>query len=48
MGDGKFPVKLAVMLPFYIGHEVVAEDGRVGFKNDANGIVDSCPSGYDL
>jgi hypothetical protein len=36
------------MLPLYIGREVVAGDDGVGFKNDANGIFDSGPSGYNL
>jgi hypothetical protein len=48
MGEGKFPVEVVVMLPLHIDHEVVAGDYGVGFKNDANGIVDSGPSGYDL
>ncbi len=48
MGDGKFPVKVIVMLSLHIGCEVVAGDNREGFKNDANGIVDSGPLGYNL
>ncbi len=48
MGDGKFPVEVVVMLPLHIGREVVAGDDRVGFKNDANGIVDGGTLGYDL
>jgi hypothetical protein len=48
MGDGKFPVKVVIMLPLHIGCEVVAGDDGVGFKNDANGIVDGGPLGYDL
>jgi hypothetical protein len=36
------------MLPLHIGHEVVAGDDGVGFKNDANGIVNGGPSGYNL
>jgi hypothetical protein len=48
MGDGKFPVKVVIMLPLHIGCEVVAGDYGVGFKNDANRIVNDGPSGYDL
>jgi hypothetical protein len=48
MGDGKFPVKGVVMLPLYIGPEMVVGDDGVGFKNDANGIVNGGPLGYDL
>ncbi len=48
MGEGKFPIEVVVMLPLHIGCEVVAGDYEVGFKNDANGIVDGGPSGYDL
>ena len=48
MGDGKFPVEVVVMLPLHIGREVVAGNDGVGFKNDANGIIDGGPSGYNL
>jgi hypothetical protein len=43
MCDSKFPVEVAVMLPLHVGREVVAGDDGVGFKNDANGIIDDGP-----
>ncbi len=45
MCDGKFSVEVVVMLPLHVSREVVAEDDGVGFKDDANGIVNSGPSG---
>jgi hypothetical protein len=48
MCDGKFSVEVVVMLPLHVSCEVVAGDDGVGFKNDADGIVDGGPSGNDL
>ncbi len=48
MCDGKFSVEVVVMLPLHVSCEVVAGDDRVGFENDANGIVNGGPSGNDL
>ena len=48
MGDSKFPIEVVIMLPLHIGREVVAGNDGVGFKNDANGIIDGGPSGYNL
>jgi hypothetical protein len=48
MGDGRFPIEVVVMLPLHVGREVVAGDNGIGFKNDADGVVDGGPSGYDL
>ncbi len=48
MCDGKFSVEVIVMLLLHVSREVVAGDDGVGFKNDANGIVNGGPSGNDL
>jgi hypothetical protein len=48
MCDGKFSVKVVIMLPLHVSCEVVAGDDGVGFKYDANGIIDGGPSGNDL
>ncbi len=48
MCDGKFSVEVVVMLPLHVSREVVAGDDGVGFKDDANGILDKGPSGIDL
>jgi hypothetical protein len=48
MCDGKFSVKVVVMLPLHVSCEVVAGDDGVGLKKYANGIVDGGPLGNDL
>ncbi len=48
MCDGKFSVKVVLMLPLHVSCEVVAGDDGVSFKDDANGIIDGGPSGNDL
>ncbi len=48
MGNGKFPVKVVIVLLLHVGCIVVAGDDGVGLKNDANGIVDGGSSGNNL
>ena len=49
VGDlGKFFVKVVLVLMFHVRGEIVAWHGRVGFEDDADGIINGGPMADDL